>query len=252
MKQDIAFNPAQAGTIHNFCLDNVRKGFGIENKYASAWQAWENTQQHPDRNIPDGLDVPLFYSYTANIDGVTQNYGHINVRLADGTVWSDGTIYANLDAYLYNHYPQYVGWGESINDFKIIEGDTMTKEQAAELALYIRLLAFESVDEANTHSEDDVAHILADPGYAAGIAKAVYQGEWQIPADKAGRYAELEKEYEDLKATPPADMTPVGNIPTPMNPPAVGLPPTTPVFPELHTPQLTLWQKILKALIGEK
>lgn len=126
MNQTRPFDPSIAGTIHNFCLDNVRRGFGIENKYASAWEAWEHTEQHPDRDIPDGLDVPLFYSYTANIDGVTQNYGHINVRLANGTVWSDGTIYANIDAYLYNHYPQYVGWGESVNDFKIIEGEDMS------------------------------------------------------------------------------------------------------------------------------
>lgn len=119
--QDIPFNPAIAGTVHNMCLDNVRRGFGIDNKYASAWEAWEHTQQHADRNMPDGLDVPLFYSYTATIDGITQNWGHINVRLADGTVWSDGTIYADVDAYLYNHFPQYVGWGESVNDFKIIQ-----------------------------------------------------------------------------------------------------------------------------------
>lgn len=68
------------------------------------------------------------------------------------------------------------------------KGNTMNKEQAAELALYIRLLAFESVDEANSHSSDDVSHILADPGYAGAIAKTVYKGEWQVPAWKAGNF----------------------------------------------------------------
>lgn len=120
-KQAIPFNPNQAGSIPNLCLDNVRRGYGIANKYVSAWDAWQHTQQHADRNMPDGLAVPLYYSYTANIDGVTQNYGHINVRLPDGRVWSDGNFYASIDAYTAYHYPKFVGWGESINDFKILE-----------------------------------------------------------------------------------------------------------------------------------
>ncbi len=117
------FNQAQAGTTPNLCLDNVRRGYGIANKYGSAWEAWQHTEQHTDP-VPDGLDVPLYYSYTATIDGVTENYGHINVRLANGSVWSDGNIYAGIDTYLTGHYPKYVGWGESINDAKIIQGVT--------------------------------------------------------------------------------------------------------------------------------
>lgn len=77
----------------------------------------------------------------------------------------------------------------------------MTKEQAQELSLYIRLLAFESVEEANSHSADDVAHMLADPGYAGAIAKAVYSGEWQQPAYRAGHYdADVKAAYEKGKA----------------------------------------------------
>lgn len=79
------------------------------------------------------------------------------------------------------------------------KGNSMNKDQAAKLALYIRLLAFESVDEANSHSADDVAHILADPGYAGAIAEAVYAGEWQVPAYKAGHYDELSGQFEEFK-----------------------------------------------------
>jgi hypothetical protein len=104
------------------CLANVCLGYGIPNKYGSAWEAWQHTEQHTDP-VPDGLDVPLYYSYTATIDGVTQNYGHINVRLANGTVWSDGNLYSSIDGYLAGHWPKYVGWGESINDVTIIEGE---------------------------------------------------------------------------------------------------------------------------------
>lgn len=128
--QLIPFDPSKGGNVPNLCLANVSAGYSIGNKYASAWEAWQNTQQHPDRNIPAGLAVPIFYSYTTTIDGVTQNYGHINVQLPDGSVWSDGNMYASIDAYMANHAPRFVGWGESVNDFKIIGEDDMTSSEA--------------------------------------------------------------------------------------------------------------------------
>ena len=128
MIQLIPFDTSKAGKVPNYCLDNTRRGYGIQNKYGSAWIAWLHTEQHHDRNIPEGLDIPLYYSYTTTIDGVTENYGHINVRLKDGRVWSDGNIYPSLDAYLSTHAPRYVGWGESINDYKIIGDDMLTED----------------------------------------------------------------------------------------------------------------------------
>jgi hypothetical protein len=124
MEQVKPFNTALGGTTPNLCLANVTAGYSIPNKYASAWEAWEHTQQHTGDPPPD-LDVPLFYSYTATIDGVTENYGHINVRLQNGTVWSDGNIYSSIDAYEANHTPKYVGWGESVNDVIVIKGGNM-------------------------------------------------------------------------------------------------------------------------------
>lgn len=131
--QVIAFITANGGATPGLCLANVCKGYGIPNKYGSAWEAWGHTQQHADRDIPSGVAVPIFYSYTTTIDGVTANYGHINVQLPNGTVWSDGNIYASIDDYMSKKFPRFVGWGESVNDFKVIEGGGMTPEQAAEL-----------------------------------------------------------------------------------------------------------------------
>lgn len=127
--QVIPFDAGRGGTIPNMCLDNVCQGYNIGNRYASAWEAWLHTEQHPDRNIPVGLDVPLYYSYTTTINGITQNYGHINVHLANGTVWSDGNIYNSIDDYTSKKLPRFVGWGESINDYKIIQGDDMSQSQ---------------------------------------------------------------------------------------------------------------------------
>lgn len=131
LEQAIPFDTSKGGTVPNLCLDNVRRGYGIENKYSSAWEAWLHTEQHPDSNVPVGLAVPLYYSYTATIDGVTANYGHINVRLPNGTVWSDGNIYRSISDYTSKMFPKFVGWGESVNDFKVIQGgEDMTVDDA--------------------------------------------------------------------------------------------------------------------------
>jgi len=115
-KQTKSFNKALGGSRAGWCLRNTRLGFGIAPWYANATQAWNNTEKHQTRDIPLGIDVPLFYSYT--VLGV--NLGHINVRLANGTVWSDGTIYNSLWAYESTHRPKYLGWGESINGVRVI------------------------------------------------------------------------------------------------------------------------------------
>ena len=114
------FNQSLGGTTPNMCLANVIKGYGISAKYLDAWTAWQNTQQHASE-APVGLDVPVFFSYTATIDGINKNWGHVGVRLSDGQFWSDGNIYASITAYMANHTPKYVGWGESINGVVIIK-----------------------------------------------------------------------------------------------------------------------------------
>jgi hypothetical protein len=116
-KQVISFNPSKAGTRAGWCLQNVRKGFGIGSKYPTAWQAWLHTQQHKDP-APVGEDVPLFYSYVKA--GV--NFGHINVRLKSGKVWSDGKLYNSIADYESKHRSvHYVGWGESINGVQVLK-----------------------------------------------------------------------------------------------------------------------------------
>lgn len=131
MKQLIPFNQSKAGNKPLLCLQNTRLGYGIGAKYSTAWQAWLHTQQHPDVNYP-ALEVPLYYSFTHTINGVKDNYGHINVRLKDGRVWSDGKIYANLPDFESKFTNvHYVGWGESINDVDVIGyngGDMLSED----------------------------------------------------------------------------------------------------------------------------
>lgn len=167
------FNQAQGGTTPNLCLANVTKGYGIPNKYSSAWEAWAHTHQHTDP-IPLAVDVPLYYSYTATIDNITQNYGHINVRLANGTVWSDGNIYASIEAYTANHWPKYVGWGDSVNDVTVVkqlEGDDMIPDKGSAQIVY----------EATTHSvpSDAAATSIVGTNYRDTLAKIQVDPIWK-------------------------------------------------------------------------
>lgn len=77
------------------------------------------------------------------------------------------------------------------------KGGFMNKDQAKQLALYIRLLAGNTVAKANAANEDDASHIVADPNYATGLAKQLYNGEWQPFAWRAGHYDE---DVQKLKA----------------------------------------------------
>lgn len=116
-KQTRAFNQANGGTQKGYCLRNVRLGYGIAAKYATATLAWQHTQQHRDRNVPAGIAVPLYYYYWVN----GSNQGHINVRLPNGTVWSDGEIFASITDYENKKAPAFLGWGESVNDVRVVE-----------------------------------------------------------------------------------------------------------------------------------
>jgi len=114
------FVQSKGGTTPNMCLANVRSGYQIKNLLPDAWTAWQQTEQHKG-NPPAGVDVPVFFSYTATIDGVRKNYGHIGVRLKNGKFWSDGKTYPTIAAYTANHSPVYVGWGESVNNERVIK-----------------------------------------------------------------------------------------------------------------------------------
>lgn len=119
--QTRAFNQANATKVKNMCLMNVRTGYGIAPRHATAWQAWLNTPQFTN-DIPNGVDVPVYFSYTTTINGVRDNYGHIGVRLANGKFWSDGTVYPNLASYRLTHPTvHYRGWSTHVNGIQVIK-----------------------------------------------------------------------------------------------------------------------------------
>lgn len=162
MIQAIPFNQSRGGSTPLMCLSNVIKGYGIGAKYPDAWAAWVNTQQHFDEP-PTGLDVPVFFSYFANIDLVNKNWGHIGVRLANGQFWSDGKVYPTIAAYTSTHLPKYVGWGESINNVMVI-GEEMQPLTPAQVdhVLKMGLRREPTAEELNNPAYAQSAALLID------------------------------------------------------------------------------------------
>lgn len=124
MTQVKPFNEALGGTTKYLCLSNVRKGYSIPALHEYAKQDWDNNVQHKDRNFPSGCSVPVYWSWTGKVDGVTKDWGHIAVRLADGRIWTDGRYYANVDTLNANYLSgkgTYLGWGELVNKVRIVQ-----------------------------------------------------------------------------------------------------------------------------------
>jgi len=145
------FDPAKAGTVPGRCLGNTTRGFSIPSKYTTARKAWDHTVQHPDTNFPEGRDVPLFwdFEYQGEPDG------HVAVQMPDGRVWTDGRYYTSVDD-LNTHYlygkGKYLGWGETLNDVRVIgvnmSADALTREEVQSnwLLAYFRDAPKESLD----------------------------------------------------------------------------------------------------------
>lgn len=209
-KQVRKFDQSKAGKVPSDCLRNTRLGYSISKKYPDALTAWKHTQQHKDKNIPEGLDIPVFFDWYGTVDGVYKNWGHIGVRLADGRLWTDGRIYPSIDAlvsqYLSRGRGKYLGWGESINDTKVVEGgiiDDMTREQAHHLGtaayrtIYGREPESDNVAKALGFAFEDSNKNLTPESVKAVLDKSRANAEWK-KRDSAAKSSQFEPVTEQL------------------------------------------------------
>ena len=109
-KQLVNFNIAKMGHKSGYCLRNVREGFGIKAKYGTAKEDMEANKKagtlHDINSLPTNVDVPV-YADTKNPDE------HIMVSVK-GIFYSNGVI-------VNKNYYKYFGWGEMVNDVKVVE-----------------------------------------------------------------------------------------------------------------------------------
>lgn len=110
-KQLVPFDLAKMGTKKDWCLANVRDGFGIPPKYPDAKAAMEANKRagllHDISTLPNDVSVPVFLD-TPSV------WEHVIV--ADhGKFYSDGKLLTSLTGLTA------FGWGESLNDVRIVE-----------------------------------------------------------------------------------------------------------------------------------
>lgn len=128
------------------CLVYVHTGFGIGDKYDDATDAWNNAQFKQTGTPPTNISVPIWFSWTGTIDGVTKNWGHVGA-------WVNGKIYSTtaqgvkvFDSIqdLMNFIQegiQYLGWSEDINGTQVVtEGESMIQDNAHLNSLFMAYL----------------------------------------------------------------------------------------------------------------
>lgn len=110
-KQTIGFDLGKMGTTPGMCLQNVRVGYGIGPKYASARDAMNASKAqgtfHEGLDIPTDVAVPIFAE-------TGSPYAHVMVDYY-GDVYSDGKHLNTLAGMTV------VGWSETLNDARVVE-----------------------------------------------------------------------------------------------------------------------------------
>ena len=109
--QVVAFNVKKMGTTNGMCERNVRLGYGLPAKCASAKADMEyNKQQkalHSMDTLPKNVAVPVFVD-------TTSKYEHVEV--ADhGTFYSDGKKLVNPNS------QKFFGWGEFCAKARVVK-----------------------------------------------------------------------------------------------------------------------------------
>lgn len=111
-KQVTNFDLNKMGTTAGMCLQNVRLGYSIAPKYASARDAMNASKARGTfheglSDIPQDVDVPL-YAETGS------PYAHVMVDV-HGSVYSDGKYLPSFTGM------SIVGWSEELNDVRVVE-----------------------------------------------------------------------------------------------------------------------------------
>ena len=125
-KQLRAVHLSQTGP-KRLCLQFTRKAFGIAAKYPDAWTAWQHSKRHQEA-LPNAY-VPVFFTWTGKIGGVTKNWGDVAIWVPGhgvfgsplegiGNRW-DPSVEARAAAI--GGGAKYVGWSEDLNGADIVQ-----------------------------------------------------------------------------------------------------------------------------------
>jgi hypothetical protein len=179
-----------------WCLVYVQDVFGIPAKQPSALADWQaNTYNHADQDFPEGVAVPIWFSGRS---GDLKLYGHVAVRMSDGSVWSashptsDQPMHFNSIDALNSYYGGqliYLGWSEDVEDVLVIEQEEDVEYFDSEEQLAWTARTLYGIEPEKKWLKDTMA---ARPSYKAlteSMKKYAVDAGISYPAfkDKAGK-----------------------------------------------------------------
>jgi hypothetical protein len=109
----------------DYCLAYVEQVFGVKNDPDPyAWQGWLDTQFKHTDPLPAN-SVPVWFSWTGTIDGVTRNWGHVAVSTPSGVYTnplsgSGHKVFPSVQALATAYEVQYVGWSEDVGNVRVV------------------------------------------------------------------------------------------------------------------------------------
>lgn len=123
----------QASDYAGYCLRFAQQVFSTKPYgYESAWIAWEATSvKHYDRNFPNDVVTPVWFSHIGNYDGTgNKNWGHVVAYFpgrgflsSPGSANSPGRQWFTTIEQIESYFRcTHVGWSEDINDLTVMVG----------------------------------------------------------------------------------------------------------------------------------
>lgn len=182
-KQDRNVVISEMGKVKGYCLNNSRLAASpdIPAKYATAHEAALHAILHPG-TPPKGVWVPLYFDFWATIEGIYKNWGHVGWQAPDGSFYSDGVKYANVGEYDRTHTPNYIGWGELMNDVRVVSyvADPAPAKPAGRTKLHLNKGTITTTYDKNgsIYARDDTYDYIVrkDEGYRVQVQSASVGG----------------------------------------------------------------------------
>lgn len=130
MKQLRKFDIRKMGHKKGMCLQNVRLGFGIGKKFYDAKEDMLNNKKkgtlHPMKDLPKNAQVPVYVDSSST-------HEHI-IAYDKGVYYTDGKRLTSVKGI------KFFGWGELLEDVKVIELDKYSIGDWVQVAFPVTVL----------------------------------------------------------------------------------------------------------------
>lgn len=173
-----------------YCLRMQQSVWGAPVRYATAWEAWQNTQYKHVGTPPSDVSSVIWFDHWGTYGGVYGQYGHVatyvpgqgilsNPARGNGQKW-----YNTIEQCARDCNATYVGWTEDINGLRVIEpGETPKPEEEEDMAIgaFYRVL----------HGEKNSGGIWWQEKPNLPLIKISELQTWQAYAANGNKYCDL-------------------------------------------------------------